>query len=440
MRFFSNDKDARDDQQGVDVRERAEDVNPDQAHDQHPERVQSDPVAVPQQRAGSPWSSTPDTADNPAAGDTADHRDDASDSARDASDPARDDAFVQDDTSARDDSGAVPADHERADGVVDAPADASANGHDDDANRPPFHDSGADADYSRTDSHGDDALRPDDSEVRHDGDDLVRSDSSDTATSGVGTGSHRADLDEPVDLALDDKKDQDDETVREDTTPPDHAVSDTAPDATVTSTTTTYGPDGTVTTTDADDDSSADARDSATEHSATGDSATGDSPAEESALKDDGGFSDPQAVDPVTDKPLDSDDSSLNQDSSDSAAAAPVVAAVPVAAAVATGAGGTPDTDSKPGSVTAPEVGTLFAADDAQSFRDQWRDVQLRFVDSPSEAAADAARLVDEAVDKLTEGLKAQKQALSGDHGEDTEKLRVELRGYRDILNRILDL
>lgn len=376
MRFFSNDKDARDDQHDVDVQERAADENPDQAHDDHPERVQSDPVAVPQQRAGSPWSSTPDTAD--------------------AAD-------------ARDDSDAVVTDEERRDDVVDV----SPNGHDDDADRPVLHDPVADDDFSRTDSHGDDALRPDDSEVRHDGDDLVPSDYSTTATSE--TGSHRADLDQrtdldqpadldqPVDLPLDDDKDS--ETVREDTTPPDHAVLDTTPDATV---------DGTAT---------------------------------DSALKDDGDFSDPQAVDPVTDESLDAEDSSsLNHDNTDSTVVEPVVAVVPVAvgATAASAAAGSAEpasvTDSKPGSVTAPDLGTLFAADDAQSFQERWRDVQLRFVDSPKEATSEAAHLVDEAVDKLTAGLKSQKDALSGDNGEDTEKLRVELRGYRDILNRILAL
>ena len=66
-----------------------------------------------------------------------------------------------------------------------------------------------------------------------------------------------------MDLALDDKDSRtgdDGETVREDTTPPDHAVSDTTPDATLDggSTTTTYGPDGTVTTADSSDDSTAD--------------------------------------------------------------------------------------------------------------------------------------------------------------------------------------
>jgi len=437
MRFFSNDKDARDDQQGVDVQERAEEVNPDQAHDDHPERVQSDPVAVPEQRSGSPWSSTPDTGDGPAAD-------------------------SPDDSERRDDPDAELADQERQDGTVDpVTADSTTNGHDDDTNRPPFHDSGSDTGFSRTGSHGDDALRPDDSEERHDGDDLVPSDSSTTATSEAETGSHRTDLDQPVDLALDDKDsrtDDDGETVREDTTPPDHAVSDTSPDATLDggSTTTTYGPDGTVTTTDSSDTSEESTTDDSNVDDSTADDPTAeDSTAEDSALKDDGDFSDPQAVDPVTDKPLDadhsssddssvddrssedsgSDESSLNHDSAESVAA---VAAVPVGAAAAGAA--TAASDSKPGSVAAPDLGTLFAADDAQSLHERWRDVQLRFVDSPKEATSEAARLVDEAVDKLTASLKSQKEALSGDNGEDTEKLRVELRGYRDILNRILAL
>jgi hypothetical protein len=82
----------------------------------------------------------------------------------------------------------------------------------------------------------------------------------------------------------------------------------------------------------------------------------------------------------------------------------------------------------------------LFAQDDAQELHERWRDVQLRFVDSPKDATDEAAHLVDEAVEKLTAALRSQKDALAGDHGEDTEKLRIELRGYRDILNRILGL
>ena len=74
------------------------------------------------------------------------------------------------------------------------------------------------------------------------------------------------------------------------------------------------------------------------------------------------------------------------------------------------------------------------------SFRERWREVQLRFVDSPKEATAEAAGLVDEVVDRLAASLREQKGRLAGDGTDDTEKLRVELRGYRDMLNRILDL
>jgi len=49
MRFFSNDaRESSDDQ-----------VPDDQVRDEQPDRVQSDPVAVPHQRPGSPWSNTP---------------------------------------------------------------------------------------------------------------------------------------------------------------------------------------------------------------------------------------------------------------------------------------------------------------------------------------------------------------------------------------------
>jgi hypothetical protein len=123
-----------------------------------------------------------------------------------------------------------------------------------------------------------------------------------------------------------------------------------------------------------------------------------------------------------------------------------VVAAVPVAVAAAEStpaesapAEPTPVGDAKPGSVAEKGVESLFDDSDAQAFRDRWRDVQLRFVDSPKDATAEAAGLVDEAVDKLTAGLKAQKDTLLSD-SDDTEKLRLELRGYREILNKVLAL
>ena len=137
--------------------------------------------------------------------------------------------------------------------------------------------------------------------------------------------------------------------------------------------------------------------------------------------------------DTVTEDPMPADAA----DSATAVAAVPVaaVAAVPVAA-VAAQATSEP---AKPGSVPEKNLDSLFGADSAKGFQERWREVQLRFVDSPKDATAEAAGLVDEAVEQLTESLKAQKDTLLSD-SDDTEKLRLELRGYRDILNRILSL
>ena len=81
----------------------------------------------------------------------------------------------------------------------------------------------------------------------------------------------------------------------------------------------------------------------------------------------------------------------------------------------------------------------FFPAADTTAMRERWRDVQLRFVDDPKGATAEAAGLVDEAVDKLTSALRDQRGSLAKGT-EDTEALRVELRSYRDILDRLLGL
>jgi hypothetical protein len=99
--------------------------------------------------------------------------------------------------------------------------------------------------------------------------------------------------------------------------------------------------------------------------------------------------------------------------------------------------------DKLPGTVPAPELGPLFADPDAHAFRDRWRDVQLRFVDDPKAAAAEAAGLVDEVVEALSASLKKQREQIAGAAGQDsgdTEQLRVRLRSYRDFLDHLLSL
>ncbi|WP_328466098.1 hypothetical protein OHA21_45340 [Actinoplanes sp. NBC_00393] len=93
--------------------------------------------------------------------------------------------------------------------------------------------------------------------------------------------------------------------------------------------------------------------------------------------------------------------------------------------------------DTKPAATAGPAP--FFPTADTQSLRERWRDVQLRFVDDPKGATGEAAGLVDEAVDKLTKALRDQRGSLAKGT-DDTEALRVELRSYRDILDRLLGL
>ena len=511
MRFFSND--AKE--------------NTDDRDDEHPERVQSEPVAVPQQRAGSPWSDAPaapadDTSDAELSDqERADGTDEAAEGRASFHEPGgfeasaaggavaagptgRWDAGDRDSTAdAGDDRDAVP-----GGGVVtaDQTTESSAST------------TGADADEVHRDRDGDgdgdahdlgggrndtvdaglaDRGRFDDPQVRDESTDTADETADRTAdearadTATDTTDEARADTatdttdETPADTATDTA-----DTAPAGTTPPDttddrtdearaDATSDSTdetPADTTTGTMATYGPDGTVTTTGQTD---ADVTDS-------------DRTDEEAALKDEGDFDDPTAVDPATDKPLDSDASAATHTDTDTDTAtdADAAPAVPVAAGAATAAAaagtttpaattngafphldadgataagmpipvpvGATDTstaartsaaetdesdkgDKRPGTVAAPELGSLFAEADAASFHERWRDVQLRFVDSPKEATTEAARLVDEAVEKLTASLKAQKDALTVD-SDDTEQLRVEMRSYRDIFNRILGL
>jgi hypothetical protein len=76
----------------------------------------------------------------------------------------------------------------------------------------------------------------------------------------------------------------------------------------------------------------------------------------------------------------------------------------------------------------------------AQSVRDRWRDLQLRFIDDPHSVANEAERVVEETVGALTASLNSFKQDLdtwrSGPG--DTEQLRAAVHRYRDFLDRLL--
>jgi hypothetical protein len=84
----------------------------------------------------------------------------------------------------------------------------------------------------------------------------------------------------------------------------------------------------------------------------------------------------------------------------------------------------------------------LLDAADGERFRQQWNDVQARFVDDPQEAVKTADRLVAELMQSLAGGFSEHKGRLesawqSGDH-PDTEELRQALQRYRSFFDRLL--
>ncbi|MEV4949344.1 hypothetical protein [Streptomyces sp. NPDC053755] len=69
------------------------------------------------------------------------------------------------------------------------------------------------------------------------------------------------------------------------------------------------------------------------------------------------------------------------------------------------------------------------------------------FVDSPRDSVAEAAEVLDEVERQLVASLQERRAALrkgwqpggdSGDRGVDTEQLRLTLRTYREVTERLL--
>jgi hypothetical protein len=422
MRFFSND---------------ARESSDDQADDDGPERVRSEPVAVPNQRPPSPWSNTPPAADasSPA------------DSSPAESSPA--------DSTAADSTAADPG----RDGVVDREAGDVTRREDTDP--PPFHApspqptafgastvGGAVAASAMANPTNDrwDATDRDSAADTGVGDDANVAPGDGVVTSATdahpGHGTVTAPDTVPATWTAEDTRD------RHDRTDPDDVVDVPLDDTSSTGAGAVSARSGTLTDRDTSDTADLDGDGNRDDSVTTFDDPA---PATSAALKDDGGFDDPKAVDPATETPLESsasdgntaDAAPLKDDGDfddpkvvDPATGTPIDSAPPADAAVPVAAAAAAVTTP---SSTADKSGNLFDQDDARTFQERWRDVQLRFVDSPKDAAGDAAKLVDEAVEKLSASLRSQREALNNDT-DDTEQLRVQLRGYRDMLNRILSL
>ncbi|MFD0689417.1 hypothetical protein [Actinomadura fibrosa] len=95
-------------------------------------------------------------------------------------------------------------------------------------------------------------------------------------------------------------------------------------------------------------------------------------------------------------------------------------------------------------SAGAPPVPERFLETaEVERFKQRWHDVQAAFVDDPGESVRQAEELAAEVGEALNRALAAHRRKLSEPLGDgkgerpDTERLRLALRGYRDLLNRV---
>ncbi|WP_433509745.1 hypothetical protein ACQP2T_38140 [Nonomuraea sp. CA-143628] len=89
----------------------------------------------------------------------------------------------------------------------------------------------------------------------------------------------------------------------------------------------------------------------------------------------------------------------------------------------------------------APQSVVLFDQDPSE-VQGRWRELQTSFVDDPSDAVQRAEGLVEEVVEAITSGLAARTGELRDrwKGAGDTEQLRLALRDYRVVLERLLTL
>lgn len=115
-------------------------------------------------------------------------------------------------------------------------------------------------------------------------------------------------------------------------------------------------------------------------------------------------------------------------------------------AAETSGTGVTAVGELLPGAVVSEPVTALLDAATTTRFRDRWQQLQLRFIDDPHTAAAQAGVVVDEVVTALHDAIDRRRSAVEpeqpGDdadaHAGDTERLRMSMRRHRDFLDHLL--
>jgi hypothetical protein len=98
-------------------------------------------------------------------------------------------------------------------------------------------------------------------------------------------------------------------------------------------------------------------------------------------------------------------------------------------------------TDLKPGEAKVLVIKELWAEGAVDGYRERWHQVQVGFLDDPQDAATKAEALLGDVLEGLREALADRKSELdswSATEHHDTEEMRVTVRAYRDLLDRVL--
>jgi hypothetical protein len=96
---------------------------------------------------------------------------------------------------------------------------------------------------------------------------------------------------------------------------------------------------------------------------------------------------------------------------------------------------------SMSGRVQDEQLAPLFLPQIAQQFRSRWDEIQIGFVDDPTEAVRKADELVAQVMKSLAESFADQREHVEEHMDQnDTEHLRVALRRYRSFFQRLLSL
>ncbi len=86
----------------------------------------------------------------------------------------------------------------------------------------------------------------------------------------------------------------------------------------------------------------------------------------------------------------------------------------------------------------------LFAKQDAEAFRTDWKSIQAGFVDEPRRAVEQADKLVAEVIQRLAKVFADERSTLEADWSAagdvDTEQFRLALRRYRSFFDRLLSV